>query len=273
MSSDPTTDYDPTADYAAIADEFIAEHGTDALIEEMRAKVQNGGRTILGTTNTHVVLRHIDALADRVASLTAERDEAREERDVSRWSLLARAVRAETALRRWIEAAETNSEDGAPDYAYAALAVSSASEAETERGETGNVAENEATAGRAQKAAGSPLPNAPVELVSRSVSASEPVIAQVQMILRGDGSDRSDRDTLRALWKLLLPDECGLDGNEESAQAASGLSASGETEEKPAEPWYCRCDDRSGFSILRPASCRRCPRCGETAPWAGGSGE
>ena len=43
-------------------------------------------------------------------------------------------------------------------------------------------------------------------------------LAQARDILRGDGSDRSDRDTLAALWRLLLPEECGSDGTEEHEQ-------------------------------------------------------
>lgn len=44
-------------------------------------------------------------------------------------------------------------------------------------------------------------------------------LAQARTILRGTGADRSDRDTLRDLWRLLLPDECGQDGSEEHARS------------------------------------------------------
>lgn len=47
------------------------------------------------------------------------------------------------------------------------------------------------------------------------VGARRKLVA-ARAILRGNDSDRSDRDILKALWQLLLPDECGRDGTQEA---------------------------------------------------------
>jgi hypothetical protein len=48
--------------------------------------------------------------------------------------------------------------------------------------------------------------------ISEMLSSMTDLLQEAREILRGDGGDRSDRDTLRALWLLLLPDECDNDG-------------------------------------------------------------
>jgi hypothetical protein len=46
--------------------EWIAEHGTDALVAELRKAVADERRVKLGTTNVLILLSHIDKLEARV---------------------------------------------------------------------------------------------------------------------------------------------------------------------------------------------------------------
>jgi hypothetical protein len=38
----------------------------------------------------------------------------------------------------------------------------------------------------------------------------------------------------------------------------------------PAEVWFCKCTDRDGNKVLKPASAKRCPLCKMKAPWNDG---
>lgn len=47
---------------------WIAEHGTDALVAELREAREGRRRVRLGTTNTLILLAHIDRLESAVAN-------------------------------------------------------------------------------------------------------------------------------------------------------------------------------------------------------------
>jgi len=57
---------DPTfANLRLDAAAWIAEHGTDALVAELRRAIANERRIKLGTTNVLILLAHIDRLEAR----------------------------------------------------------------------------------------------------------------------------------------------------------------------------------------------------------------
>jgi len=58
----PASDDKTWADYELGAAAWIAEHGTDALVKELRQAVADRRRIRLGTTNVLILLAYIDKL-------------------------------------------------------------------------------------------------------------------------------------------------------------------------------------------------------------------